>query len=184
MLAVLTALLVGAVVIVLTDFENLSRLGTDPVGAIGGALGGVVSGYGAMLTGAFGDPARIVAALETGSPRSIATAIRPITETLVTTTPLILTGLAVAISFRAGMFNIGVDGQLILGALGATVTALFLGGSAPGWLILLVAIGVGVLSGALLGVHSGLPQSADRRARGHHRRSCSTTSPRRSCSWH
>jgi ABC-type uncharacterized transport system permease subunit len=155
LLAVFTALLVGAVVIVLTDFENLSRLGTDPVGALAGALGGVVSGYGAMLTGAFGDPTRIVAALETGSARNIATAIRPITETLVTTTPLILTGLAVAISFRAGMFNIGVDGQLILGALGATITALFLGGSLPGWLLLFISIGVGVLSGAVWGFIPG-----------------------------
>ena len=63
-----------------------------------------------MLSGAFGDPARILAALETGDANDIATAIRPLTETLVAATPLIFTGLAVAISFRAGMFNIGVDG--------------------------------------------------------------------------
>ncbi len=108
--------------IILTDFDNLSRLGTDPVGAIIGALGGVVTGYGAMLAGAFGDPGPDRGRdLETGNANDIATAIRPITETLVAATPLIFTGLGVAISFRAGMFNIGGDGQLILGALGATI---------------------------------------------------------------
>ena len=61
-LALVTALGFGAIVIVLTDFTNLSRIGTDPLGAIGGAAGGVVAGYGAMLSGAFGDPARILAA--------------------------------------------------------------------------------------------------------------------------
>jgi simple sugar transport system permease protein len=155
LLAVITALLFGGVVIVLTDFVSLAKLGTDPLGAIGGALGGVISGYGAMLTGAFGDPARIVAALETGSAADIATAIRPLTETLVAATPLILAGLAVAISFRAGMFNIGVDGQLMIGALGATITAFVLQGQVPGFVILLVSIAVGVVTGAFWGFIPG-----------------------------
>jgi simple sugar transport system permease protein len=155
LLAVLTALLFGAVVIVLTDFPNLSRIGTDPLGGIGGALGGVVAGYGAMLSGAFGDPGRILTAFQTGNSADIATAIRPLTETLVTSTPLILTGLAVAISFRAGMFNIGVDGQLMLGALGATVTAFVLQDQAPAFAILLLSILVGTLSGAFWGFIPG-----------------------------
>ena len=49
LLAVVTALLFGAVVIILTDFASLAKLGTDPLGAIGGAIGGVINGYGAML---------------------------------------------------------------------------------------------------------------------------------------
>src|SRR5688572_16914345 len=114
LLAVLTAFLIGAVVIVLTDFENLARPGSDPPGAIAAAFGGVLAGYGAMLAGAFGDPTRIVAAIQSGAPADIATAVRPLTESLVAATPLILAGLAVAISFRAGMFNIGVDGQLMI----------------------------------------------------------------------
>ena len=71
-----------------------------------------------MLIGAFGDPARIPAALQTGDRDGSRAAIRPITETLVAATPLIFTGLAVAISFRTGVFNIGVEGQFILGAFG------------------------------------------------------------------
>ena len=38
-LAVITAFIVGSFFILITDFENLSKLGTDPVGAITGALG-------------------------------------------------------------------------------------------------------------------------------------------------
>ncbi|HEY6570431.1 MAG TPA: ABC transporter permease [Candidatus Limnocylindrales bacterium] len=155
LLAIITALLVGAIVIVLTDFENLSRLGTDPLGAIGGAFGGVVGAYGSLLAGAFGDPARIVAAFETGNPKDIATAIRPLTESLVAATPLILTGLAVAVSFRAGMFNIGIDGQLMIGALGATITAFALQGQVPGFAILLLSITVGVLAGGFWGFIPG-----------------------------
>jgi general nucleoside transport system permease protein len=154
-LAIVTAFIFGAVVIVLTDLENLSRLGTDPVGAILGALGGVARGYGAMLAGAFGDPARVVTAIGSGSPRDIATAIRPITETLVAATPLIFTGLAVAISFRAGMFNIGVDGQLMIGALGATITTIALAGQVPAFVILFAALAMGMLFGGFWGFIPG-----------------------------
>jgi len=154
-LAVVTALLFGAVVIVVTDLQHLSQITSDPLGAIGGALGGVLSGYGAMITGAFGDPGRILTAFETGDPGDIASAIRPLTDTLVETTPLIFTGLAVAISFRAGMFNIGVQGQLMIGALGATIAAFVLHGQVPGFVILLAALVVGTLFGAAWGFVPG-----------------------------
>jgi simple sugar transport system permease protein len=155
-LSVLTALILGGIVIIITDFENLSRLGTDPVGAVLGAVGGVLSGYGAMLAGAFGDPERIQEALQTGAPRDVATAIRPLTETLVSATPLIFTGLGVAISFRAGMFNIGADGQLLIGALVSTIVTLFMAGAAPALVILIVAIAAGALGGAFWGFVPGL----------------------------
>jgi general nucleoside transport system permease protein len=155
-LSVITALIFGAVVIVLTDLEHLSQLGTDPVGAILGALGGIVRGYGAMLEGAFGDPARIVAAIQSGKPADISTAIRPLTESLVAATPLIFVGLGVAVSFRAGMFNIGGGGQLILGALGATAAALALRTSGlPSFAILPVCIVVGTLFGGAWGFIPG-----------------------------
>jgi simple sugar transport system permease protein len=155
-LAVLTALLLGAVVIVLTDFENLSRIGTDPVGALSGAIGGVGRGYGAMLTGAFGDPARLVAAIQSGNEKDIATAVRPLTETLVASMPLIFAGLGVAISFRTGMFNIGGDGQLIIGALAATSTAIFLSSSMPDTPTILVAsVAMGTIAGGLWGFVPG-----------------------------
>ena len=47
--------------------------------------------------------------------------------TMVYTTPLIFTGLSVAVAYRAGLFNIGAEGQLVLGGLAATAVALRLG---------------------------------------------------------
>ena len=167
-LSVITALIVGAIVIILTDFDSLSKLTTDPARALfsvdtvngktvfTGAIGGVVNGYGAMLAGAFGDPGRILTAFQTGSEKDIATAIRPFTETLVATMPLIFTGLAVAISFRAGMFNIGGDGQLMLGALGATIATIFLAGKLPSPLILVFALLAATLFGGFWGFIPGL----------------------------
>jgi ABC-type uncharacterized transport system permease subunit len=154
-LAVVTALIFGAIVIILTDFKNLANIGADPAGALGGALAGVINGYGAMLAGAFGDPEKIGTALQTLKPADIATAIRPLTETLVSATPLIFAGLGVAISFRAGMFNIGGDGQILVGALGATLTAFILNGQAPGFVILIAALVIGTLFGAAYGFVPG-----------------------------
>ena len=110
-LAVFTAFLVGAVVIVLTDFEHLQQIGTDPLAAIGGALAGVIEGYPALVSGAIGDPGRIVAAIQSGDADDIARALRPMSETLVSATPFIFAGLGLAVSFQAGLFNLGVDGQ-------------------------------------------------------------------------
>ena len=92
-LALVTAFGVGAVVIVLTDVDHLRMIGTDPIGAIGGAFAGVIDGYRAMLAGAIGDPGRIVD-LRSGSAADIAKAIRPLTEALLGATPFIFVGLA------------------------------------------------------------------------------------------
>ena len=154
-LAVVTALLFGAIVIVVTDFENLSRLGTDPAGAIGGAIGGIFTGYGAMLTGALGDPGRFLAAIQTGSERDIAAAIRPITETLVAAGPLIFVGLGVAISFRAGMFNIGGQGQIMMGGLAATIAVILLAGTMPAFILLLLGLLAATLAGGVFGFIPG-----------------------------
>jgi len=153
-LAILTAFIVGSFFILITDFANLQRLGTDPAGAIGGAFSGVIEAYKSMLVGAFGDPSNIVAAIQGGDPRKIAAAIRPITETLVSATPLIFTGLAVAVAFRTSVFNIGVEGQFILGAFGATVALLLLRG-APAPVPLIGATIAGVLTGAVWGFIPG-----------------------------
>jgi simple sugar transport system permease protein len=71
-----------------------------------------------------------------------------LTTTGVRMTPLLLAGLGVAISFRAGVFNIGAEGQLYLGAIGATVVALMPLG-VPGWLHAALALLAGALGGAI-----------------------------------
>src|SRR6266446_9397448 len=76
-------------------------------------------------------------------------------ETGVAATPYILAGLAVALSFRGGLFNIGAEGQLYLGALGAVVVGYTVGGL-PIWLHLPLALAVGSLGGALWGAIPGV----------------------------
>lgn len=51
-------------------------------------------------------------------------------------TPLMLTGLAVAFAFRSGMFNIGADGQVMIGMTAASVVGIKLGGVLPTFLLL------------------------------------------------
>src|SRR5215208_1288430 len=89
------------------------------VSAIGGAIEVVLRGYVAMFSRAIGDPARIVTAVQSGSERDIASAIRPLTEALLFSTPLIFLSLAIGVAFHAGLFNLGSDGQFLMGGLGA-----------------------------------------------------------------
>ena len=79
---------------------------------------------------------------------------RPIAETLVSATPLLLAGLAVAVAFQAGLFNIGVEGQLVMGGLAAGAVGAEL--SLPGRLHLVAAVAAGMAAGALWGLVPGL----------------------------
>lgn len=93
-LAIFTALVVGAIIIIVT------------AGSLGEGLDKVFTGYYGMLDGAFLRPNGVL-------------------NTLVASTPLILTGLAVAIPFRAGLFNIGAEGQFLIGALFGTLAGIY-----------------------------------------------------------
>ena len=62
-LALLTAFVVGAFVIILTDFELLGLWASDPVAAVGASWSAVMATYGALLRGSIGDPARLISAL-------------------------------------------------------------------------------------------------------------------------
>ncbi|NQW10390.1 MAG: ABC transporter permease [Alphaproteobacteria bacterium] len=68
--------------------------------------------------------------------------------TLYYTTNLIFTGLAVAVAFHAGLFNIGGEGQAYIGGLGVGLAALSLDGALPGWLVIPIAMAAGGLFGA------------------------------------
>jgi len=115
LLAVLTAMIVGGVVIALA--------GGDPFMA-----------YIGLFEGAFGSP-------------------KALSETAVWASPYIFAGLAVALAFKGGLFNIGAEGQLAFGA----VMAALIGYALPGWLHIdlpafihiPLAIGFGALAGAL-----------------------------------
>ncbi len=154
-LAVISAFIVGSVFLIFTDIPALQQLfGGQPLGFLGTALGNVVKAYTALLTGSLGDPSRFADAMRLGTPEAWATAVRPLSETLVAATPLIFTGLAIAVSFRSGVFNIGGDGQFVLGALGATATALIMRGL-PAPIILVAALAAGIVFGAAWGFIPG-----------------------------
>jgi simple sugar transport system permease protein len=76
-----------------------------------------------------------------GSPRTF------VSVTLVRSVPLLLTGLAVALAFRAGVWNIGAEGQLYAGAVAATVVGLA-GGDAPAAVLLPAVVLAALVAGA------------------------------------
>ena len=117
LLAVLTALALGAVVIV-------------------GTGGDVLLAYQGLWEGSLGRP-------------------QSISETLVWATPYIFGGLAVALAFKAGLFNIGVEGQISVGSL----ASVFIGYAARGIpfpLHVILAVLAGTLAGAAWGAIPGL----------------------------
>jgi general nucleoside transport system permease protein len=86
-----------------------------------------LNGYWLLVVGAFGTP-------------------YDIEETLVASIPLIFAALAVAFSFRGGLFNIGAEGQLYAGAIAATAVGITF--SWPTWLLLPACVLVAILAGA------------------------------------
>ena len=59
----------------------------------------------------------MIAAIQAGEAEEIRRAFNPFFESLVQSTPYIFAGLAVALGFRAGLFNIGAEGQLFVGSM-------------------------------------------------------------------
>ena len=78
-----------------------------------------------------------------------------IVDTLVSTTPLVLGGLSVGLAFKAGLFNIGAQGQFLLGALGSVAMGVTMA-SSPAWIAVPVALAAGALAGAAWGFIPGL----------------------------
>ena len=70
-------------------------------------------------------------------------------EVLVKTTPLVLTGLAVALAARMLLWNIGCEGQYVLGCVFSTGFALYVAPNAPAWLLMPGAVLAGALGGGL-----------------------------------
>ncbi len=91
--------------------------------------------YGALIEGAF------------GSPNAMA-------ETLVKATPLLLVGLGICIAFRGNVINIGGEGQMIIGAIFATILGLTFTGL-PGWLMIILAMLMGFIGGGFWGAIPG-----------------------------
>lgn len=134
-LALLTALAIGAVIIILSDRDFVTQFGSNPAAALGAGLTSVRDAYVGLIGGSIGSP-------------------RAISETLLQATPLILTGLAVAVGFRAGLFNIGAEGQLYAGAASSIFVGFALVGL-PAFIHLPLAVIAGIAGGAFWGFIPG-----------------------------
>ncbi len=119
-LAVFTALVIGAIIIMLTGYSFAETM----------------AAYRALLEGSVGS-------------------LRAISQSLTEATPLIFTGLAVAIAFRAGLFNIGGEGQLLMGGMLAVLAGFTFTGL-PMFVHLPLAIIAGAIGGAIWGFIPGL----------------------------
>lgn len=124
LLAIFVALVIGAIIIWFAAPPER-----------GSRIGTVIAAYRGLFAGALGGRG-------------------PIANTLVDATPYILAGLAVALAFKCGLFNIGGEGQLVIGTLAsATVGFSFIG--LPAIIHLPLAILAGALAGGLWGAIPG-----------------------------
>lgn len=147
LLAVVVALVVGAVLILAAHPQVQSTLGyffARPGDFFNTSLQVLRDAYSALFRGAVYD----------WNAPNVQRAIRPITETMVNAVPLILAGLGIAIGFRSGMLNIGGQGQIILGASFAGFIGYAFG--LPLGAHLLLALVGGLLGGAIWGGIAGV----------------------------
>lgn len=153
-LAILTGLIIGAILIAGTSTEVYSAFNDSFWSGVKTIFIEIYAAYKALFTGSIGDPVRIIRAISSGDQKEIYSAINPFLESLVQATPYIFAGLAVALGFRAGLFNIGVEGQLFIGAACATFVGYAVKGL-PGIIHMPLAFIAGGLGGALWGFIAG-----------------------------
>ncbi len=139
-LSVILALIAGSIMIAFTDPDVQSTAGYffarpgDMLAAVWSSISGA---YVALFQGA----------IYNFRVDGFAAGIRPLTETLKFATPLIAAGLGVGLAFRAGLFNIGGQGQMLMAAAAAGWVGTSM--NLPWPLHMLVAIVAGVVAGAI-----------------------------------
>ncbi|UPL13162.1 ABC transporter permease [Microbacterium galbinum] len=146
-LAVLIAVVVGSIMIAATNEEVQETAGYffarpgDMIAAVWQAVSGA---YAALFRGA----------IYNFNADDFATGIRPLTETLKFATPLIAAGLGVGLAFRAGLFNIGGQGQMLMAAAAGGYVATQIDMPFP--LHLIAAVIAGMVAAALWAGIAGL----------------------------
>jgi ABC-type uncharacterized transport system permease subunit len=135
--------------------RTVQAAGTVPalavvLGLVAGAAVMVISN--SLSTGVtdVGLPLRAYGSVLAGSLSGVDEIVRTVSEA----TPLILAGLSVGIGFKAGLFNIGANGQFLMGALGAAGVGATVSDASP-WLAIPAAVGAGMLAGAAYGFIPG-----------------------------
>jgi ABC-type uncharacterized transport system permease subunit len=158
-LSVFSALLVGALIIMITDQAVYGALGNGQIGrAISLAVSNVARAYSALYEGALGEPFRILNGIggwfSGEGIRAVTGAVRGPSDSLVQSVPYIFAGLAVALGFRAGLFNIGAEGQIGVGWITAVVVGFAITGL-PAFIHLPLAIVAGAVAGGLWAAIAG-----------------------------
>jgi simple sugar transport system permease protein len=116
-ISIILSILVGSLVIIFSQWLVTGEL--QP--------GLALDAYGALVSGSVGSD-------------------RAIVSTLNNSMPLLLGGLAVGLGFKAGLFNIGVRGQFLMGALGSVIVGVQLADSPP-----IIAIPISIVAGMVFG---------------------------------
>ena len=145
-LAFIFAFFLGGVLIVLSDAVVMGQI-SSPGKFLTSAGAKIGNSYLAIFQGSIFD-------INLSRDSGILKGFYPLSETIVTSTPLILCGLSVALAFRSGLFNIGAQGQFIFGAIGASYIGFHYQLSPV--LHVTVAILAGILLGGIFGGFVGL----------------------------
>jgi simple sugar transport system permease protein len=145
-LAFLLAMFAGALLIAFSDSQALKKIG-HPLQFIKIAGAAAGNAYLALFQGSVYNP-------NLATPHNPLLAFYPLSDTFVAAAPLILTGLSVALAFRAGLFNIGAQGQFIFGSIAASYVGFHFHLSIG--LHLILALLAGVIAAAIWGGAVGL----------------------------
>lgn len=145
-LAFIFAFFIGGIIIVLSDAVVMAQI-SSPGKFLTSAAAKIGNSYLAIFQGSVFD-------INLSRTSGVLNGFYPLSETIVTSTPLILGGLSVALAFRSGLFNIGAQGQFIFGAIGASYVGFNFNFSPV--LHVTIAILVGILFGGLFGGLVGL----------------------------
>jgi general nucleoside transport system permease protein len=157
-LAIFTAFVVGGLLNAFTNTTVLHAWGnlfSDPGHAIASAWDTAAGAYIEMFEGSIFNPHTVSALFQQASFSTaihdgyLSAVFNPLSETCVQATPLILAGLAVALPYQAGMFNIGAQSQIIGGMIFATY--LGYGVSLPVVIHVVVCVLGGFVGGAFMG---------------------------------
>ena len=153
-LAILTGLIFGGIFNIITNVDVYSAFKESFTSGLAFTWKTFAITYSSLFKGAIGDPSFIAEALRSGDQKLITRAFYPITESLVATTPYIFAGLAVALGFKAGVFNIGAEGQLFIGGATSVFVGYYFTGL-PAYIHIPFALLAGAAGGGLWGFIPG-----------------------------
>jgi simple sugar transport system permease protein len=158
MLALILGFVIGAIIIMVTSpavldsWRHTSHHLSDFGSSLKVSFDSVAAAYRAMVTGSILDPTLFFHSISTG--HGWDTTLTPISETLTYATPLVIASIGVGIAFQTGIFNIGANGQAIIGGIAGTAVGSMI--HCPTVIHLPLTLLAGIAGGAVCGLVPGL----------------------------